>query len=121
MAMTKKEQAEMENLRLELRLARALRHTPVVEPDVPIPGGYNELVKGFLYNTHGDSFCAVPACSTGNSHCFGHDDKATSQNARRLYSTRLLALRGCRNEAERNAAKLLAGIDAQIEKEGGKI
>jgi hypothetical protein len=120
MAMTKREQAEMQGLRQELRLAKALRFTAAVAPDVPIPERYGVLAKGFLFHTHGDGFRAVPACSDSCSHSFGSDDKPNSQQARRLYSTRLLALRACRNEAEQHCAKLLAEINEAIEKEEGK-
>jgi hypothetical protein len=117
MAMNKKEQAEMERLRDELRLAKALRFTEKVEPDVPIPESFSGLAKGFLYNSYLAEPRVVPACSSSVSHGWGNSDRTTTQQPRRLYSTRLLALRACRHDLEKQCAKLLADIDAQIENE----
>jgi hypothetical protein len=117
MAMNKKEQAEMERLRDELRLAKALRFTEAVKPDVIPPESFSGLVKGFLYNAYYAEPRVVPACSSSTSHGWGRDDKTTTQQPRSLYSTRLLALRACRHDLEKQCAKLLAEIDRQIENE----
>jgi len=121
MAMTKKEQQAMADLQQELRLAKAMRFTEDVRPDVAPPSG-SGLTKGFLYNNYigGHSGPHVePACSGCVSHAFGQDDHTTTQDPKFLYSTRLLALRALRHSVEIQVATLLAGIDQQIEEELG--
>jgi hypothetical protein len=120
MAMTKKEQSEMESLRKELRIAKAMRFTPTVQPDVPIPTAFGEMSKGWWSHWYCGSWRAEPACSTSVSHAFGRDDEATSQGGAQLYSSRLLALQACRNYAERDCARWLACLDAEIEAEQAK-
>ncbi len=122
MAMNKREQAEMESLREELRIAKALRFTEKVEPDLDPPvagrGSFNELSKGFDFNAHcsGSSYPRVEkACSSSIGHCFGRDDNTTTQGSRRLFTTDLLAWRACRNVLEMEFAKKLAYVDKQIE------
>lgn len=47
MAMNKKEHAEMESLREQLRIAKAFRFTDPVLPDVPVPvDGYSHADAG---------------------------------------------------------------------------
>lgn len=121
MAMNKKEQAEMDRLRDELRTAKSFRFTETVEPDVPIPSsgyGHKDAVNGFGYNHHTET--VYESCSTCISHSsWGHSSKTTlwSQNAIRQYSTRLLALRGLRHALEQKFALKLADIDREIEEE----
>jgi hypothetical protein len=115
MSMTKKEHAEMEDLRTQLRIAKAFRFTEKVRPDVLIPTG-NTLSKGFLYNASNMAWRVVPACSSSVGHNFGSSDRTTTQRGMALYSTRLLALRALRNDAEQQCAKWLADIDKEIEK-----
>lgn len=124
--MNKKEQAMVGDLRAEvrnvydlLRIAKALRWTERVPPDVPVPQGHGELSKGYLPNSHYDNGRGrvSPACSTSVGHSEGRDDKTTSQGARQLYSTRLLAIRAMRHEMELRFARMLADVDERIEKE----
>lgn len=118
MAMTKKEQAAFAELQQELRLARALRYTEPVAPDIPIPEG-SKLTKGFLFNAyHGHGGDRVePACSSSIYHAFGRDDKTDRQQPRRLYSTKVLALKALRHAVEKDVAKRLADIDTAIDLE----
>jgi len=115
MSMTKKERAEMEDLRTQLRIAKAFRFTEKVRPDVLIPTGSGVLSRGFLYNASNMAWRVVPACSSSVAHSFGSSDKTDSRNGCPLYSTRLLALRALRNDAEQQCAKWLADIDKAIE------
>lgn len=117
MPMTKAEKARMAELEKQLLLARALRFTDPVEPDVPIPAtfGKERLAKGFLFNAYTPR--VVPACSSSVFHAFGRNDQTDSQGARRLFSTRLRALRALRHAVEMECAQKLAGIDLQIEQE----
>lgn len=118
MAMNKKEQAEMENIRNEMRKARALRFTDKVYQDVLPPShneGYGKLNTGFVFNSHN---CSIDiACSSSFSHGKGQANKTTSQQAISMFSSRLLALKAMRNEIEQECAKKLAKIDGYIEKE----
>ena len=100
----------------KLRIAQAAgRKTSPVEPDIKPPESFQELRKGFLFNSHNDE--AVPACTSSIYHAYGRDDKTTSQGNRSLYSTRLLALRALRAEVEQRNAERLAAIDKKIEEE----
>ena len=112
--MNKKEQAMVDDLREQLRIAKALRWTEKVEPDVPIPES-SYLTKGFLCNGYNGD--VVPACSSRVSHGYGSDERTGTQGARALYSTRLLALRAVRHLVELKVAKVLADVDGRIEKE----
>lgn len=121
MAMTKKEKEAHEALLRQVRILGALRFTDKVLPDVPHPknGDYNALTKGFLFNSH--SICIAPACSSSTGHNSWNNQATSSQGARDLYSTRLLALKAMRNEIEQESAKRLADIDAMIEDEKNQV
>lgn len=117
--MNKKEQAEMEALRHELRLAKALRWTDPVSRDLPPPPNESKvgtLSRGYNGWSWNNEFSVAKACSSCSSHGGGWE-KTGSQRPMHLFSTRLLALRHVRNECEQRAAKTLAAIDAEIEKE----
>lgn len=117
--MTKKEQAEMDSLREQLRISKALRFTDEVKPDVqpPAPSEVgNKLRTGFQYHAYGDGRVS-PACTSSMFHSVGNNDKTTTQGGRALYSTRLLALKAMRHDMELECAKRLAAVDALIEKE----
>lgn len=116
--MAKKEQAAMEDLRTELRIAKAMRFTENVLPDIMPPD--HGLAKGFLFNDYFQRPEVVPACTNSVHHGYGQDDHTSTQGSRRLYSTRLRALRGLRHALEREVAKKLADIDLQIEEELAK-
>lgn len=113
MAMTKAEKARLEELENALRIAKAFRFTEEVRPDVNLP--VNGLAKGFLFNDYTRE--VVPACTSWSNHAFGRDDRTDSQRGRRLYSTRLLALKALRYAVEQVVASQLAEIDRQIEAE----
>ena len=120
--MNKKEQAAMDELRKQLLLAKALRWTSKVNPDVPIPNGsYGQILsKGWLYNAYLGGPRVDVACTNSVHHAFGDNTKTTSQNPRELYSTKVLALKALRHEIEKQCASILAGIDLQIEQEESK-
>jgi hypothetical protein len=114
MAMTKKEQEKME----ELLIISALRYTTEVQPDIqPPPLGQigNEIRNGYLYNTY--TLRITEACTSSIYHNDNGHDRTTSQGSCSLYSTKLLALKAMRNEAEKQYAKKLREIDKMIEKE----
>ena len=113
MTMTKAERATMEQLKTDLRLARALRWTEPVEPDIEPPKYGEPLRKGFLF-----AGCKVEkACTTGGYHSFGRDDKIDQQRPCPLYSSRLRCLHGLRHALEVQYAAILAQIDVDIENE----
>ena len=101
----------------ENQLVAALHVTPKVEPDVLPPTGFSELSKGFVYCGWLDSMRVEKACSSMSAHCVGSDQKTTSQRPKALYSSRLLALRAARNVIERECAKILLKLDAEIASE----
>lgn len=116
MAMNKKEQQAFAEMQQQVALAKALRWTEPVQPDVMPPTG-NELRKGFLFNSYIGGPRVDKACTSAVHHAFGQNDKTTTQQARCLYSTRLLALKALRHELELKCAAILLGIDQQIDKE----
>ena len=115
MAMNKKEQAAMDDLRRELLLVKAWRLTPPVERDLPPPPVFCasvKLTKGWDYNVHQPR--VFKACSSSTYHGYGWE-KTTSQRSMSLYSTREKAIAAMRHEAEQSALKRLADIDAMLE------
>lgn len=123
MAMNKAEKQKMADLENELRKARAMRFTDKVVEDVPPPSigvKFGELTTGFAVVGTGEYARVDVACSSSVNHAIGRTDKTSSQNAKPLYSTRLLALRACRNKVEEYAASRLAAIDLMIEAEINK-
>lgn len=124
--MTKKEQAAFADLEHQLRLAKALRFTESVERDVQPPScmGNEKLRKGWDYNAYLGGYSAPrveKACTSAIYHNFGDDTKTTTQGARSLFSTKLLALRALRVEVESKVAEILAKIDEQIEEEKARL
>lgn len=122
MSMTKKETVEFEALRQELRIARAMRFTEAVEPDVKPPTG-SGFTKGWdmhayqgvrvekawsEYGRNGDGWKPLDHWL---DHWWG------SRGSKRLYSTRLLALRAGRHDLGMQFARMLAQVDAEIERE----
>jgi len=119
MAMNKKEKALVE----DLKTYAALRHTADVKPDVPIPESLSqELSKGYLPVGHLSDMARVePACSSSVHHGIGRQDKTSSQRPVELYSTRMLALRKLRYDAEQECARRLRRIDRMIEDEQARL
>ncbi len=129
--MTKKEQAEMEALRRDLRIARAWRRTEPVAPDVPPPDrGASKGWYVFAYLKANSG--VVKAMSESHSHFTGEkaweraDAKTWEESQRfgsgtqgglRLYSSKLLALKAARAKLEADMAMELAAIDELIERE----
>lgn len=100
----------------EAALWAALHWTdPAPGPDVAPPESFAALSTGFLFNAYSDRVDV--ACSSGISHAVGSPDRVQSQGSRRLYSSRLLALRALRNAIERQCAERLYAIDRLIAKE----
>ena len=120
MAMNKREQAEMESLKQQLREAKALRFTEDVERDVPIPDG-GDVSQGWDFCGPRQYNRVYEAWSKHSSHGTGqYCPNSGSQNGVKLFSTKLLALRALRRYAEIMHAADLAGIDSMIESESQK-
>lgn len=112
--MTKK---ELQTLEAALTQS-ALRSTCGQLPDVAIPPSFSDLTKGWLPIASSSTSARVePACSSSVHHATGRTDKTTTQQPRRLFSSRLTALRQLRYEAEQEAASRLRSIDRMIERE----
>lgn len=123
MAMNKTERAALESAQKELVVARALnwsRHESLLE-DLPPPSGRGpgtRYTEGWGFNSHTED--VFPMWSGVVVHGYGSAPTTTmasgsrSHGGRALYSTKLLALQALRYEMERNAARALAKIDAQI-------
>lgn len=119
MAMNKKEQAMVEALKTQAAFYR----TTDVKPDVPIPEGLSrELSKGYMPIAPMSDMARVdPACSSSVHHGIGSQEKTSSQGARELYSTRMLALRKLRFDAEQECCRRLRRIDRMIEEEQERL
>lgn len=127
MAMNKAERERMSALEKQLiierhnnRIAKALRYTDPVTPDLPPPeGGSMGMTHGFDIYGYGIENKIEPVSSSSTSHYRYHEGSRMggSQKSRHLFSTRLLALRAARNQVEEAAARRLAEIDAEIERE----
>ena len=118
--LSKAEQRRREQEADEARIRAALRWTdPAPPPDVlpPEQVGDRFLSTGYTFNAYANRIDV--ACSGPVSHAVGRTDTTTTQGGKRLYATRLLALRALRNAVERACAERLAAIDARIEQEGG--
>lgn len=131
MAMNKKEREAFEEAQREavdgIRLARALRWSDGGEKPDLSPDRAGSTIFGYSANAY--SGTVSPAWSTAITHgwfVLGSDKMlGASQGGRRLYSTKLRALRGLRAEMELVFARRLADVDAQIaeavaEEAGGK-
>lgn len=118
MAMNKKERVAFDAMAQQLREARSLRFSEKSPgPDVEIPQGGAVLSRGWdAWANITVNARAERACSSYVHHGIGWE-RTTAQNPKRLYSTRLLALRAVRNELERDCAFELARIDKWIEDE----
>lgn len=115
MAMTKKEKAEFDAAIYRAELLGALRWTSEVKKDIAPPGPLisNDYVTGWDYNSN--SMIAGKAWTSSYSHGNGEIcGKHGSQYAKRLFSTKKLALMAMRNEIEKEAAKKLLLIDKMI-------
>ena len=117
MAMTKKEQAEMQAAIDRADTLAALRWTSPVQRDVDLPkDGYSE---GWDYNSHSRIVFRGWSCrvSHGKGPAPTPETRRTVsgiQGARRLYSTEALALAAMRHDIELKAAADLLKIDRQI-------
>ena len=117
MAMTKKEQAEMAAAIDRAEVLSALRWSekPPERDVMPPLSGYSE---GWEYNSHVKR--VWPAWSGQVVHGEGPAPKegqcslGVSQNARRLYSNKIAALKAMRHDVEKRAAAELLKIDRQI-------
>ena len=119
--MNKKEQKAFDDLKEQLRIAKALRFTEDVPEDVPIPSEWKELAKGWMFNehrwTHGRAGSVQRACSSPTGHCFGDDTYTNTQGGKSLFSTKKRALTAMRRAIELEYAKSLADLDKLIEEE----
>jgi hypothetical protein len=114
--MNKKEQAEVAELRRQLAIARALRFTDPIEPDLGIPDSFQRVVNGWDFHIPAvDGLRVEKACASSISHSWGNWDKTTTQGPCRLYSTELLAAMAARSVLAMNCAEALAKADAKIE------
>ncbi|MCX7178133.1 MAG: hypothetical protein NTX56_04930 [Proteobacteria bacterium] len=126
MAMTKKEMAEVEALRQERDIYRAMVISGPVAPDVHrFEGGYSreDFNRGWLPLVYGEVKARVEKAAVSSvHHRFGDNAWSDSsrygwsQNTRSLYSTKLAAWKQARHEASMICAKALAVIDREIEK-----
>jgi len=128
--MNKKEQAEMQKMRDDLALARAMRW-----PDYPKPApmsrdeikaklveggiqfGRRQMVaRGWFYNAYLGWYSAPRAtygCSDGLNHN-SEGDTTSTQNVGRLFVTQSDALRALRLDLTEQCARVLAAVDRQI-------
>lgn len=100
----------------------ALRRTSPVDPDVVPPmSGAGGLTTGFiLVGEYSDSPRVDVACSSSVHHGVGQVNQTSTQGSRKLYSTKIAALRALRYKVETRCAALLRRVDKMIEEEAAK-
>lgn len=131
MAMTKAEKAELERLRADLALARALRwpdyprNAPMTRADINanlVEGGINYtkrrqmVARGWFYNAYLGGLWrpnVTYGCSDGIHHN-REGDTTTSQQAGVMFSTKRKALQNLRLELTEKCANILADVDRQL-------
>lgn len=122
MAMNKKEQAELEKLRNDVKylpkLVKALRWTDD-KPEMDLLKPNSGYISGWNYHYYGLEGRVSKMWSEKWGH--GNGDGSNRNNGSReginLYSTKLLALKALRSEMELKFAEKLLDIDMQIELE----
>lgn len=122
MAMNKKELAEMEALRLERDMYRAMHISDPVEPDVhpPVNCYGDKFVCGWLarsYDTGAEKAAVNSVYHRTGDYAWDTNYKGSwSQRAPMLYSKRSAALLASRHHVSTAYAKKLALLDREIEK-----
>ena len=119
MAMNKKEKAAFDAAIKEARLLAALRFTQPVDRDVNPPAGWkSEYSEGWDFNTHNMltwfGWSSSVSHGTGPAPKDGERYRSGSQNARRMFSSELLALRAMRHTMELEFAEKLRKVDERI-------
>lgn len=110
MAMNKREQELVEELRTRL----ALRFTEPVNMDVLIPIG-DTLKNGYSFNSY--SKRVTKSCSSSMSHSIDGWDRTNSRGPLAQFSSKLRALRAMRNDLELMFARELRAVDLKIQLE----
>lgn len=131
MAMTKAEKAELERLRADLALARALRwpdyprNAPMTQDDIKanlVEGSvyYSKrrqmVARGWFYNAYLGGYgnpTVTYGCSDGINHS-REGDTTTSQQAGVMYRTKSEALQNLRLDLTEKCANILADVDRQL-------
>lgn len=115
--MNKSERAALEAALTEA----ALRRTYDVRPDIFPPNG-GALTTGYIpIAALSDSARVDVACSSSVGHATGQVNRTTTQGARSLYSTKLLALQALRYEVESDCARRLRAVDRMIEEARAEV
>ena len=109
MSMTKKELAEVEELKTKL----SLRFYPKILPDVKIPEKYSDIVNGYSFNAY--SKRVEKSCTSQNAHGYGQWDKTTSQQKIVLYSNEKLAWQAMLHDLAKMFARELRDVEKRME------
>lgn len=126
MARTKAERARMDDLEKRLREAKALRWTVPIETDIPIPNSTSFGETSGYSVVGSERYMRVEmAWSSSTTHGFGYPNREAQrmsgssgrQNGIPLFSSKVLALQSMRHMLEKDFARRLAEIDAEIEDE----
>ncbi|OTE98064.1 hypothetical protein BCS42_11575 [Crenothrix sp. D3] len=112
MVMSKKEQEMLDNAILLAETTMALRWTPVIKPDVPIPS-QDEVATGWLYTISNRKIYEIWSHSTIHGD-MPYMPKFYRSGGKASYSTKALAYAAMRNELERKFAIELLEIDKFI-------
>ena len=116
--MTKKEQAELNALRLERDMHAAMWIGKPVDPDIDMPAGLFEVTTGFMPTVYGGPQAQRAAVASGKwaigEGAWLPEVRHWSRGEKRLYSKELDALRAARYEYAAACAKVLAECDCKI-------
>ena len=129
MSMTKKEQAQLAELQINLRDALALSWPQEPEPE-PMSveeikahcDGYAKPATGWFMNDYLGSHMGIihniqHGCSNGHQHSTRSTTKTDSQHCGRMYRTRAEALLAMRWGITRKVARILGEIDTARQQE----
>lgn len=119
--MNKKEQAEMQELREQLAMAKALKWPSYTAPRSfdysNYKFEYSKPLQGWFQWSNGTDYRVTLGCSSGVSHSTDNPTKTSTQTGGRFYVSKLDALKVARCQMSERFAKVLAKIDAEISSE----
>jgi hypothetical protein len=99
---------------LDCRKTLAMHRSEQVERDIPIPEAFNDLSRGWDFNSWDSKGRVFKACSNSFYHGDGWE-RVSSQHPRALFSTELLATKALRYELAEKFAEILVKWDRRIE------
>lgn len=119
MAMSKSEKAEMERLKQELAMAKAMRLPDYARPEsLPVRevlGEFSDaLLIGWFEHNHSLTWRVTQGCSSTVSYNPNCMERTTTQTCGRPYAKKSDVLKAARWDISRETARVLASLDQVI-------